>query len=230
MPMILGGSGTISSDKISVDTSGNFSVGPNTPYSAVGFTPRVHISGSYPAFILQGSEGSGKKWTVGETAGSLAFYNDTDALERMRIDTSGRVTKPYQPFFLARNGDESGDGITTNPFRFSNVIYNVGNHFVTSGTGAYTRFVAPVNGVYAFTANPGYKQTSVDFVCRAAVNGTVFTDMIRLIGYPNSHSSGCYGFNIYLNANDYVSLSSEGSTYHRNNGGVPNWFSGVLLG
>ena len=103
MPMILGGSGTISSDKISVDTSGNFSVGPNTPYSAVGFTPRVHISGSYPAFILQGSEGSGKKWTVGETAGSLAFYNDTDALERMRIDTSGRVTMPYQPMVYTQH-------------------------------------------------------------------------------------------------------------------------------
>lgn len=238
-----------STDSVSLDNSGRVGIGTASPseklhlYDA-SVDPYILVdgsagnrdcgvkikSGSTTVIALRGDL-TGKIFLSSGTSGSTAPLSFmTNATERMVIDSSGRVTKPYQPFFLARNGDQAGDGITTNPFRFSNVIYNVGNHFVTSGTGAYTRFVAPVSGVYAFTSNPGYKQTGADFVCRAAVNGAVFTDLIRLIGAPNSHSGGVYGFNIYLNANDYVSLSSEGATYHRNNEGVPNWFSGVLLG
>jgi hypothetical protein len=145
----------------------------------------------------------------------------------MRPDDSGRVLMPNQVYFLAINSDQAGDGITTNPFRFNNVITNRGGGFNTS---TFNRFTAPVSGVYMFNANPGYKQTSVDFVCRIYINGSSITDFIRLIGAPNSHSGGAYSFMRFLNANDFVELNSEGATYHRNNGSVPNYWSGYLLG
>jgi hypothetical protein len=167
---------------------------------------------------------------AGDQANNKAVFGMYSKNNIIELDGYGRVVKQYQPFFYAQNGDESGDGVTTNPFRFSSVVHNVGGGFVTSGTGALTRFIAPVSGVYVFSTNPGYKQTGSDFVCRFRVNGGYLTDLIRLIGYPNSHSGGSYTIVVRLNATDYVDLASDGSTYHRNNAAVPNFFSGYLLG
>ena len=172
---------------------------------------------------------------VRETSGSIAFKHfaaDSTSTERMRIDSSGNVTKPYSVAFYAVNsgtGSESGDGITTNPAKFPNAVLNRGNGFSTSTN----RFTAPVTGLYTFTGNPGYKQSGVDFGVRLNKNGTDITDVIRLIGGNNSHSGLSFGCTIYLAANDYVELNmaAAGSMpYHRNNSSVPNWFAGYLVG
>jgi hypothetical protein len=168
------------------------------------------------------------------TIGRITYDHYTDAMtfranaaDRLNIDSSGRVTMPYQPFFYAKTTG-AGDGYTTNPFQFANVVHNVGNHFVTSGTGAYERFVAPVGGVYLFTTNAGYKQTSTNLQVRIAVNGSNFTDLFRLIGGNTSHSGGSGAALIKLAANDYVDVNPDSQTYHLN--ATFNYFSGILLG
>lgn len=163
---------------------------------------------------------------------ALRIIDNTATVVRMQIDGSGRVTLPYQPFFYAKNASEAGDGITTNPAVFTNVIRNVGGHFATSGTGAYSRFTAPISGSYFFSGNPGYKQSSVDFAVRLRINGTDVTDLVRMIGSPSSHSGCSFTAIVYLSANDYVDINMAGAgtlAYHRNNSSVPNWFSGGLL-
>ena len=159
-------------------------------------------------------------------SGYRSFY--TNNVERVRIDSSGRVTKPFQPYFYARTGRTGADGYTNNPYRFEDVLHNVGGHFVTSGTGAYERFVAPVAGIYCFQSSPGYKQTSVDWNVRIRINGTEYAEIGRFIGSPSSHSTIGGSVTLKLSANDYVDLNNGGSAYHINT--TFNFFCGYLLG
>jgi len=79
--------------------------------------------------------------------GYLAFRtNDT---ERMRIDSSGRVTMPYQPAFSAYPSSKSisGNGSETD-ILMENTLYNNGSHYNTS-TGIFT---CPVAGYYFASA------------------------------------------------------------------------------
>lgn len=70
----------------------------------------------------------------------------------MRVYQDGTVTTPTVPAFRARayytDASSALSGQTT--ATFYDVNLNNGNDFLTSGTGAYQRFVAPVSGYYAF--------------------------------------------------------------------------------
>jgi hypothetical protein len=154
-------------------------------------------------------------------------FGGTDNV-RLSVDSAGRVTKPFQPYFYARTGRTGADGYTNNPYRFEDVLHNVGGHFVTSGTGAYERFVAPVAGIYCFQSSPGYKQTSVDWNVRIRINGTEYAEIGRFIGSPSSHSTIGGSVTLKLSANDYVDLNNGGNAYHINT--TFNFFCGYLLG
>ena len=157
--------------------------------------------------------------------------DDNSNATAISIDSSERISMPNQPFFYAKNtgaGSESGDGITTSPAIFPTVVKDVGSNLSNTNS----RFTAPVDGLYFFTGVPGYKQTSIDFGVRFRVNGSDVTDVIRLLGSLSSHSVVSFGMNLYLDANDYVELNMAGAgslAYHRNSGGVPNWWSGGLI-
>jgi len=100
----------------------------------------------------------GGLFTVGKTSNAHAFGGDaylynvdntnirfaTSDIERMRIDSAGRVTTPYQPAFHAsRNSDVSWGNYD---ITFATQTLDRGNNF--NGT----IFTAPVAGVYFFTA------------------------------------------------------------------------------
>lgn len=149
----------------------------------------------------------------------------------MQINNDGIVTMPLQPFFYAKNtgtGSQAGDGITTNPPLFPTAVQDIGSCL----NAAHNRFTAPVAGRYFFSGVPAYKQTGQDYAVRLVLNGTDLTDVIRLIGSPNSHSGVSFSVFLYLNTNDYIELNMQASGsngYHRNNSSVPNWWSGGLL-
>jgi C1q domain len=70
----------------------------------------------------------------------------TNDIVRMRIDTGGRITTPYQPAFYAYgvSGASYGSG---NYWIFPSTTFNRGSHYNTSN-GIFT---APVAGVYEFS-------------------------------------------------------------------------------
>ena len=84
-------------------------------------------------------------------SGTVTFRTGaSNPLERMKIDGSGRVTTPYQPYFSG-DGTNTGDiSVSSNiVWVVSKVYVNNGNHYNTSnGT-----FTAPVAGYYLCTFN-----------------------------------------------------------------------------
>jgi len=100
--------------------------------------------------------------------GDLVFYTkESDASpgdtvrETLRIDTYGRITKPYQPRFFAYA--TSSVSVTSTGYQtvgiWNQTRFNIGNHFSTSTN----KFVAPIAGCYLFgtqvrldAANTGY--------------------------------------------------------------------------
>ena len=152
----------------------------------------------------------------------------TNGSEQAFIDSAGRMITTNQPYFIAKP-TASGDGITRSPYKFENVIHNIGNGFVTSGTGAYERFVAPVTGNYLFSSMPGYLQGNVNHGTRIAINGSDFAELSRFIqGSAGSHCGFGASIILRLAANDYVHLVPQYTPYHLNTNTC--YFCGMLIG
>lgn len=80
--------------------------------------------------------------------GTLVFETMTGTsgvfAERMRIDSAGRVTMPYQPAFRAHRATTTWESYSVQTVIWNTATLNTGNHFnTTNGT-----FTAPVNGLY----------------------------------------------------------------------------------
>ena len=91
--------------------------------------------------------------------GRLIFKTTADgansSTERLRINSSGIVTKPFQPAFSAQGTGgavDSSEGYTGKLSNYMTVMEcNVGSHYKTSGSDI-GEFVAPVAGNYFFSA------------------------------------------------------------------------------
>jgi hypothetical protein len=199
-----------------------------TGISLKGATPELHLKrddGNGEAGILLDNASSTKRVYVGTYNSAEETHIGTNGVQRLIIDGVGRVTMPYQPGFLARRsiaGDGRGSGTVTEWSVTGVGSYNTGNHFSTS-TG---RFTAPVAGTYAFAANPGYMQTSINFNWYWQVNGSNIAEAVRFISGLTSHSLATGTIFIDLAVNDYVAINIA-STHHVNV--TYNTFSGILI-
>ena len=140
--------------------------------------------------------------------------------ERFKIDSSGRVTMPYQPSFKVWNST----GTTYLGVLLPNqVSHDIGNNFNTS----LGRFTAPVAGVYLFRCDFRQPSTGSGYLDIKASDGQVIRVEETSTGNPYHHS--CVAL-FKLNANDYVWLQSGGSVGQRWDTNAIDSFSGVLIG
>lgn len=220
-------------------TGGNVGIGTSSPGSP-GLT--VYRAGSSAISLNNAATGtaagSGFQSQIG-SSGEAYIWNysnsfiaiGTNNTERFRIDSSGRVTMPYQPAFLAYPSATSvsvPSGVSTISGAFTAPV-NIGSHFNTSTR----RFTAPISGSYFFSA------------CVATIGSTGTFDYLsseiwvngsrRIQGgwdgggasYGKSSVSGV----IYLNANEYVELACEASkAFSAQGGSAATIFSGYLIG
>ncbi len=141
---------------------------------------------------------------------------------RLHIDTSGRVTMPYQPSFrVSKTSSPSGNQTVV----FDNVHHNIGGHYNTSNG----RFTAPVAGSYYFAWQgiSASSTTTNEQNVNISVNNVGICDS-RFLGY--TQSGGQVITVIDLNVNDYVSVGIGNNSTSLYGQPLHNQFMGYLLG
>jgi hypothetical protein len=147
--------------------------------------------------------------------------------ERMRIDSSGRVTMPSQPAFqvIASGSITSISGVTK--ITFPSVTTNIGSSFSTTTS----RFTAPVAGTYFLTG-----------IVTCATEGSA--NYVGVIFYKNGSNftqsysgkaSGQYShiqnsIVVTLSANDYIEMYTDTNSGSIVIEGGRTYFMGYLLG
>ena len=165
----------------------------------------------------------------GGSPGSSTFVVATTGLERLRIDSSGRVTMPYQPAFYTVHTATSGTNQQNTTVILTAPIINRGSAYSTS-TGRYT---CPVAGLYQFFFGTIKSDNGIapdPRVSRFNIrkNGTNASTELRLSengGYGESASLVCL---VECVANDFIDvfIADTGGWY----GNTYAHFGGFLIG
>jgi hypothetical protein len=148
----------------------------------------------------------------------------TGGTTRLSIDSSGRSLSPFQPAFNATYTD-GGVTFSAGVVVFNVARTNIGNHYSTS-TG---RFTAPVSGHYHFDVHffkfASYTNPSNTYWGFRRNGGAIITTNHGVQGSDGGQSLNT---TIYLNTNDYIDVSTQGT--------LQTWgdqfmhFSGYLVG
>lgn len=224
-------SGSSYTERMRIDNNGRVGFGVTAPATKISLVSGDTISWGTTNYPYISGDASANTLTFG-----------TQATERMRIDTAGRITLPYQPSFLAV-GAGFGSQYFSNRLigNYVNLTgcHNVGGHFSTGASGGTLRFTAPVAGYYLFTAGAlwyGGSNTTPSSV-RVRINGTTAASHYR--DSASSNINETLSIFVYMAANDYADAYAESTAaLFFDNGATAgvygnsnyNFFSGRLVG
>jgi len=197
--------------------TGNVGVG-GTASGLGGTVLHVEAASNYPELVLNRTSTGARKWgaLVGNDSAFL-IRDYTSGLNNIVIDTSGRVTMPYQPTFHYNNAA----AVSNDVVKFASAVTNVGNNYSTS-TG---RFTAPVAGIYYFFSMLMSNAGSGRFLMWIRKNGT---SICQGGGDSTNFGSWSAAAILSLAASDYVEVYTSGTMY--GSGGAEMYFMGRMLG
>lgn len=188
-----------------------------------------NASGDYTRFAA--IEGNKNNSTDGDYGGYLSFFtrpNGSAPVERVRINSNGYVTAPFQPSFYVWSDIYTPQRTYNSQVIFNtantngiNLTTNVGSHFVAS-TG---RFTAPVAGVYSFVG--AFSRSAGNAIIDIFKNGSSVG--VRHLSYGADWQTATASAILSLAASDYVELSF-GGTNGTTTSGYRIHFMGQLIG
>ena len=185
---------------VTIDTSQRVGIGTASPTTKLQVT---NVADGHIANFIGGSTSSVTVSIFGTTSGNFgsigtrtnnSFNIYTNDVDRIRVDSSGRINMPFQPMFSGhRNNGNIGAG--------SVVIINtpdvdVGNNYNYSNG----RFTCPITGVYE-VHTCGHSENSQPSQLRITKNGTTVKQE-----YQNGAAYGTTPVTIIMNCNagDYI--------------------------
>jgi hypothetical protein len=215
----------------------------NTTGVGIGTTNTTSFNGACDDIVVSGGSDVGMTFyststtgtaniaftdTVGSnTQGAINYVHNGDYMifqtnlsERVRIDSSGRVTKPYQPAFSVYPA--SGTPIGSGTLTFTGVRFNIGNNYSTS-TG---RFTAPVAGIYLMILTAQhYGGTATNGWIDLRLNDAEINARYETFDGAQ-YTSGGISAVVQMAAGDYITIVPSANIFHDDNTN----FSGYLLG
>ena len=204
-------------------------------YNVVKIQTDKDDNGSNDDAILQfttGSSNTVKGELRYDESESMFEIGQGDNQGHIRIDGSGRVTKPNQPMFHAYNSTNDTFTTTEAKHNFNSTRINVGSHFNTS----LSRFVAPTDGYYFFTWGGTITITANDPYITAYLrkNGASPGGM-RTRANSTSGSGyrywGAAGAEVqYMAANDYMEVYHYSQNGNASSASPEYVFTGFLIG
>jgi len=160
-------------------------------------------SGSSDGFVIQNATNS-KVYLWNYENSDVLF--GTNSIERMKIDGSGRVTKPNQPCFLAVGNAGQTSFSSGAIINIVNEIFDKGSNFDTSNG----RFTAPVAGAYFFSYAIYSYDAAKLFSIKINNNDYAPSDTHGLCTAHTTNSMTGTSTILNLAANDYVNVGFRG--------------------
>jgi len=226
------------SEALRIDSSGNIGIGTDNPSSklniggetaqfpsSIQIYSTLHATSRRAAIGLGGTPGNtNPDWLLlqdnsGNGTKDFGIYTGQIPGTPLKIDTSGRVTMPYQPRFNAFGGTYSiGNAIV-----FNNASVNVGSHYNTSNG----RFTVPLTGTYLI-----YGQFFVSATGTTQINMRV-NNSVGYLELKSNTSEGAYNSNsgsfiATLSTGDYVTMFADSGSVLM--GRQFTFFGGYLVG
>jgi len=216
---------TVDTDTLYVDSTNNrVGIGTSSPTKQLevsGTDARIYLSGNDTDISMDNNgnghlklDGNGYAFGIALDASGANLYTNssvrslifgTNETERMRIDSSGRVTMPYQPAFYARGGNtQSWSGTANYQILQLDISSSFGNHSGGYNTSTYT-YTAPVAGLYLIMG----RMTQTTYATGPSMglyrNGS-FVNHEICISYGNNYLTTSGFMLVELAANDSINL------------------------
>jgi len=218
-------------EAVRIDSSGNLGIGTASPAAKLditgGSSQQLQITGTEADIWLK-STGPGTTWRIlgstGNNTHKFRIYDHTNSLERFGIDSSGRVTTPYQPAFQT-----TGTSYTQN--NAPTIIIPTTVVSITGFTHSSGVFTVPVSGTYLFGFwGLSYPHGTAVNNIRAHKNGAIAGQLVQFDGSSNNHEECSGTIILQMSANDTFSW-----LYDRGSGSAAAYVSqwnmwGYLLG
>jgi hypothetical protein len=245
---------TNSTERMRISSSGNVGIGEILPQTKLhvksGDSGGTVYDAGYNPLVIEGSSHTGLQILSPNNRNGVIYFGDNDnavsgrieyehandafqfvtaGTERMRIDSVGRVTMPYQPAFsvYANTNETTGAGGIA---PFNGIIFDQGNNYST----ANRRFVAPVAGIYQFSTYTNANGVSAGsamwfyFSVNGSSRGAYMYLTVTAGGGPWMLMGGTQ--TMKLNASDYVEVKAGVSMHWDYGSAAWSNFSGHLVG